>query len=310
MARASLIDIACNLTDPMFRGVYGGKQRHEDDLDDVLSRSKDANVGKIIITGTDLCESMSAVSLASGHGNLFATVGCHPTRCKEFGETEEQAEEYLSKLRQVITSSSKVVAVGELGLDYDRTHFCPIPVQKKGFERQLALSQESKLPLFLHCRNAFAEFHDILSRNRDKFVTGVVHSFDGTAEQAQAFIDMGLFIGLNGCSLKTEDNLSAVKSIPADKILLETDAPWCEVKPSHAGFKYLSSKIDSRKKEKFVKGMQVKGRNEPCNIVNVLDIVAVVKGIDRDELAEQVRVTTESVFKLSASSSSLSGDRE
>ena len=293
-----LIDIACNLTDPVFRGVYHGHAKHADDFEDVMKRAESKNVSKIIVTGTNLSESEHAVNLAGQHAHLYATVGCHPTRCQEFGSHEDEAEEYLSRLRDLMRSSDKVVAVGELGLDYDRTMFCPIEVQKKRFEMQLRLSAETNLPLFLHCRSAFRDFKGILDRNREKFTSGVVHSFDGTAEEAQAFIDMGLMIGLNGCSLKTEANLEALQSIPVDKIMLETDAPWCEIKQTHASFKHVKSLIESRKKEKFQKGFQVRGRNEPCNIVQVLEVVAAVKGMHADELADVVAKTTQSVFKL------------
>lgn len=294
----NLIDIACNLTDPAFRGVYNGRQKHADDFEDVMRRAAENNVVRIIVTGTNAEESRQAVDMANQRENLSATVGCHPTRCQEFGDTEEEAQRYMDRLRGLIKSSKKVVAVGELGLDYDRTMFCPADVQRKRFEMQLELSVESCLPLFLHCRNAFPDFQEILDRNRDKFGTGVVHSFDGTGEQAHRLIGMGLYIGLNGCSLKTEENLKAVKQIPADKIMLETDAPWCDIRPTHASYQHVRTKFDSRKKERFEMGLQVKNRNEPCNIVQVLEVVAGVKGMDVDELADLVKETTESVFKL------------
>lgn len=171
---------------------------------------------------------------------LYFTVGCHPTRCGEF---VSDPEAYYSKLCEAIeTHRSKVVAIGECGLDYDRLHFCDVATQKIYFERQLELIQRFKLPLFLHCRNAFDDFYDILTRNASKITAGgVVHSFDGTLEQALKFIELGYYIGLNGCSLKTAEQLKVVAQIPNERILLETDCPWCGIRPSHAG-KFLLSK--------------------------------------------------------------------
>lgn len=105
--------------------------------------------------------------------------------------------------------------------------------------------------------------------SKDETLTGVVHSFDGTIEQAKRFIDLGYYIGLNGCSLKTQENLETVKNLPQDRILLETDCPWCEIRPSHAGFKFISNEnkdMPAVKKEKWNAEAMVKSRNEPCNI--------------------------------------------
>lgn len=165
---------------------------------------------------------------------LFFTVGCHPTRCNEF---ESDPDKYYSQLCTAIEEHrNKVVAIGECGLDYDRLHFCKADVQKKYFERQLDLVVKYKLPLFLHCRNSFDDFYDIIQRNLAKITNGgVVHSFDGTIEEAKKLIEIGFYIGLNGCSLKTEDQLKVVAQIPNERILIETDCPWCGIRPSHAG---------------------------------------------------------------------------
>ena len=107
------------------------------------------------------------------------------------------------------------------------------------FERQLDLADKFWLPLFLHCRSAHDDFIEILTKNKDKIKGGVVHTFDGTLEQAKKLIDMGLYIGINGCSLKTEANLKVAAAIPNDKIMIETDSPWCEIRKSHAGNYFL-----------------------------------------------------------------------
>lgn len=103
------------------------------------------------------------------------------------------------------------------------------------FEKQLELADKYDLPLFLHCRTAHDDLISIINKNKSKIRKGgVVHTFDGNLEQAKKFIAMGFHIGINGCSLKSEANLDVVKNIPNDKIMIETDSPWCEIRPSHA----------------------------------------------------------------------------
>ncbi|CAH1954978.1 unnamed protein product [Acanthoscelides obtectus] len=282
----------------MYLGIYNGSKKHESDLQQILQRSWAAGLCKMIITGGNLEESRKSVELTNMDDRLYATVGCHPTRCGEFEENGTNPEDYLQKLKDTILSKQdKVVAIGECGLDYDRTQFCSKDVQKKYFEYQLKLTEYFKLPLFLHCRNAADDLYNILSKHSG--LEGVVHSFDGTSEEANKFIDLGYYIGLNGCSLKTEENLEVVKALPAEKILFETDCPWCEIRPTHAGYKYIQREnldFPSVKKEKWKPDHMVKSRNEPCNIRHVLDIVSAIRNEDPDELCEKVFQNTLSLF--------------
>ena len=89
--------------------------------------------------------------------------------------------------------------------------------------------------MYLHNRNTGNDFYDIVKKNRNRFTSGVVHSFTGSKDEVKQIIELGLFIGLNGCSFKTAENLEVVKTIPVDKIMLETDSPYCEIRKSHAG---------------------------------------------------------------------------
>ena len=141
----------------------------------------------------------------------------------------------------------------------------------------------------------------MIARNRSRFTQGLVHSFTGSLAHMKSLTeDHSLYIGINGCSLKTNENLEVVKEIPIDKLLLETDAPWCDCRPTHSSSSILQTNLQnlmnhhgiptfrSLKKEKFEMGQMVKSRNEPCNLYQILFIVAALKKIDPAELAEQV----------------------
>lgn len=144
------------------------------------------------------------------------------------------------------SSSPALVAFGEFGLDYDRLHYASKEVQLHSFAAQLRLaaSLSPQLPLFLHSRAAHADFVRLL---KDAFGErlerlergGVVHSFTGTVDEMRELAGLGLYIGVNGCSFKTAENCAVVREIDLARLMLETDGPWCEVRPSHEGWKYL-----------------------------------------------------------------------
>ncbi|KAF9913509.1 TatD DNase [Lobosporangium transversale] len=303
-----LIDIGINLTDPMFRGVYHGKQTHEDDLQHVLSRAKRAGVDRMIVTTGNLSDCHEAMDLVKSHDDLFMTVGCHPTRCSEFEAHESGPEAYFNALKTILDNPearSKIVAIGECGLDYDRLQFCPKETQRKYFERQFELAEATRLPMFLHNRNTEGDFGKLISENRSRFTHGVVHSFTGTLEEMQQYLDLGLYIGINGCSLKTEDNLKVAASVPLDRLMLETDGPWCDIRPTHASHKHLSSMTHeqqaiynppAKKKERFEAGSMVKNRNEPCTMGQVLHVIASLHSMETEKLADVVYRNTTMVF--------------
>lgn len=292
------IDIGANLTDPMYQGVYNDNKKHAPDLPDVLDRSWNQGMSKIIITGGSLEDSKKALDLAQTNDKLYCTVGCHPTRSLEF-DKEGEPDMYLSGLAELCNQNSgKVVAFGEFGLDYVREKFAPKEVQIKYFKEQLKLNEKLRLPMFLHCRAASSDFLKLLESHKSLIEEcgGVVHSFDGSKEDVKAITELGLHIGINGCSLKTDENLEVLKTIPNDRLMIETDCPWCEVRPRHAGFPFIKTQFPSVKKEKWQSGSMVKGRNEPANIVQVMEIIASVKETDISLLSKLIYENTMKVF--------------
>ena len=299
----SLVDIGANLLDPMFQGIYRDKARHPADFSAVLSRARQAGVTRIMVTAGSLQESREALELCqkseAAWPSLCCTVGVHPTRCSEFDETGSPEAHLRALVEAAKAAGPFCSAIGECGLDYDRLHFCPRDVQLRYFERQLVeLAIPLQKPLFLHCRTseAASDLAVLLEKYRESLPAqpGVVHSFDGSLEEAEKFISLGFFIGINGCSLKTQENLAVVKSLPEKSILLETDAPWCGIKASHAGYHYVQSTWDEVKKpERWEEGKCVKDRCEPCQMRQVLEVVAGCRGISPDALAKAVLQNTE-----------------
>ncbi|WFD34494.1 hypothetical protein MCUN1_001335 [Malassezia cuniculi] len=293
----------------MFRGVYHEKTKHLPDLEQVLARAEAAGVAAQIVTAGSLSEVDEAAAI-SGR-NLFCTAGCHPTRAVELESYPGGAAAYVEALAErVAAHKHKVVAIGECGLDYDRLHFAPAEAQKRAFDAQLELAERLRLPLFLHSRAAHSDLVSILAPRlaalrralaaeepadeHSPGSVGVVHSFTGTKEEAEELVRLGLFIGINGCSLKTEENLQVVRSIPLTRIMLETAvlAAAREANPD------IPPGPDRVKPEKWRADALVKGRNEPSAIVDVALVVAQLKGVSLAELAEHAFNNTQRLFAL------------
>ncbi|KAM7194886.1 hypothetical protein V8F20_007751 [Naviculisporaceae sp. PSN 640] len=183
------------------------------------------------------------------------TPACGPDPTKPIldgeGVDHVRSDTIISDLEKLINdarsdSSKGLVAFGEFGLDYDRLHYCSKEVQLHSFAVQLKLAASLKpqLPLFLHSRAAHQDFVRLLKEAFGEKLErlekgGVVHSFTGTVEEMRELMDLGLYIGINGCSFKTAENCAVVKEVDLTKLMIETDGPWCEVRPTHEGWKYL-----------------------------------------------------------------------
>ncbi|KAI9714417.1 MAG: hypothetical protein M1820_000378 [Bogoriella megaspora] len=309
------IDIGINLTDPVFRGNYHGKQVHENDFDALLQRALEAGCRKFMVTGSDLKESEHAVEIAKAHsGFCYATIGVHPCSATQFSSHPNGPSSYLSSLHNLATTSQAAghaVAFGEIGLDYDRLSLCPKETQLEYFDKQLDLAAEIGMPLFLHMRAAMDDFERILRKGEDEEEAGrwgklrrkggLVHSFTGTMEEMRRVLDLGFDVGINGCSMKTEENVAVVREVPLERLQIETDGPWCEMRPSHASAKFLEgapSLPKAVKKEKWSQEFMVKGRNEPCAISQVAWAIAKIKGVEVEQVCEAAWNNSISMFGL------------
>ncbi len=215
-APSPLIDIGVNLTN----------KRFSDKLEPVLTRARDAGVESCIITGTDEASSEAAIELCQAFAEqfpaaLYSTCGIHPHDASHFN-----ANSY-GNLRE-LAQCEFVKAIGETGLDFNRD-FSPRPLQEKAFESQLELAIEMQLPIFMHERDAHARFFDIIRNYRDQLVDGVVHCFTGSKEALFDYLDLDLHIGITGwvCDERRGQELQAlVGNIPAQRLMIETDAPY------------------------------------------------------------------------------------
>eukprot|EP00301_Raphidiophrys_heterophryoidea_P027262 c9573_g1_i2.p3 GENE.c9573_g1_i2~~c9573_g1_i2.p3 ORF type:complete len:181 (-),score=55.21 c9573_g1_i2:82-624(-) len=138
--------------------------------------------------------------------------------------------------------------------------------------------------------------HRLLRKHRSRISGGVVHSFTGSVAELKAHLDLGMYVGINGCSLKTEDNIAAVRELPLDRLMLETDAPWCEIRGSSAASGHVVSQWPVCKKESFEMGKCVKSRQEPCHMRQVLEVVAAVKGLSQKDVADAAYQNTMKLF--------------
>ncbi|MAM70610.1 MAG: hydrolase TatD [Gammaproteobacteria bacterium] len=259
-----LIDIGANLSHESF----------SDDLDAVLEQAEQAGIEKLVVTGTNTQSSHRAIELCEQFPHLLvSTVGLHPHEASSFNPEMEDAFRELAR-------HDCVKAIGETGLDFNR-NYSPHEDQEKAFRAQLALAVELNLPLFLHQRDAHERFMPILQEYRGQLGKVVVHCFTGSAGELEDYLDLDLHIGITGwvCDERRGYSLHPLlKKIPANRLMLETDAPY--LMPRN-----ISPKPKSR-------------RNEPANLLYVLQMVADCLEMDMNSLAKQTSSTARDFFAL------------
>ena len=197
----------------------------EDDLPGVLERASELGVSRFICVGTNLEDSRRSLELAEQYDSIYATAGIHPHDAKD------AKEGYLQEL-ETLLSHPKMVACGEMGLDFFRNISEPA-TQKKVFREQLDLAEKLKKPVIFHNRNADEDIINILSEKRD--IKGVSHCFSSTLETANIFITLGFYISFSGnLTFKNSTLPSVAEHLPLDKLLVETDSPFLSPMP-HRG---------------------------------------------------------------------------
>ncbi len=198
------------------------------DLDDVLARARATGVRRMLTVGTDVESTRAAVALAEREAGVWASVGVHP---HEAAALDDAALLELERLAQ----SPRVVAVGEIGLDFYRD-LSPRDAQERAFRRQLDLARRLGKPVLVHCRDAHAEVLAILAEERVGEVGGIMHCFSGDVEIARRCLDLGLLVSLAGPVTypKARALPDVARFVPADRLVIETDCPYLPPQP-HRG---------------------------------------------------------------------------
>lgn len=245
--------------------------RLQDDLEGVLGRARAAGLVQIVAVGTTAVDSARVIEIAESHPGVFAAVGVQPNHVAEAQESDWPRIEELAE-------HDRVAAIGETGLDryWDHT---PFAQQQDWFDLHLRLGSRLDLPVVIHCRDCEADLIDQL-RRWQKPVRGVLHSFTGTLDDAQQFLELGLYISFAGMvtfSNKSLDSLRAVAGrVPLDRLLIETDSPYLSPQP-------------------------VRGRpNQPAHLAWTADFLAGVVGLSPPEFASQTTANARRLFTLPA----------
>jgi len=257
-----LIDTHCHLT----------FEQLADDIENVLERSKAADVTGWITIGTDTEHNRKAVELAGRFENMYAAVGIHPHDAKDV------TSRTIAELKE-LAGNKKVVAIGETGLDF-HYNFSEQPAQRRAFAAQLQIAQELNLPVIIHCREAFEETMDILGQflRLNGRLNGVVfHCFGGTTEQARIVLDYGFHISFTGVVTfrNAETTRRAAKMVPVERLMLETDCPYMSPEPM--------------RKQKI---------NEPALMIHTARFLAELKEMDLTDFTDAVTATSKAFFGL------------
>jgi len=251
-----LIDSHAHLDNQQFAG----------DRSEVIQRARDNGISAIVSIGCDLDSSRSNAELATRHDDIYAAVGIHPHDASQLDDSA------IEELRRLTLGNGKVVAIGEIGLDYFRDH-SPRDVQQKAFRRQIALARELAKPIVVHDREAHADVLTTLVEEKAADIGGVLHCFSGDLDMAREVIDLGFYISFPGTITypKNEAIRQIIETLPIESLLVETDCPYLSPQPFRGK------------------------RNEPAHVRVTAEALADIKGLT---LADVARITSLNCRKL------------
>jgi len=242
--------------------------KFDNDRDNVIKQCREEGVELILNAGADVETSVKSIALAKEYDFIYAAVGVHPHSASDM---DEDTISVLASLAE----NKKVRAIGEIGLDY-HYDYSPRDVQKRRFIEQIDLARQLKLPVIVHDREAHGDIMDIFKKNRIKEVGGVLHSFSGSAEMALECLRLGLYISISGpvTFANAKKTIEAVKEVPMDMLLIETDSPYLTPVP-HRG-----------------------KRNYPGYVRYVAEKVAEIKGLSYEEVAQKTNENGRRLFGI------------
>jgi TatD DNase family protein len=248
--------------------VHLNDEQFKEDLEDVIQRAKEQKVEKMVVVGFDRPTITRAMELIEKYDFLYASIGWHPVDAIDMKEEDLQWIEELC-------SHPKVVALGEMGLDYhwDKS---PKDIQKQVFRKQIQLARKVKLPIIIHNREATQDIIDILKEEHAHEVGGIMHCFSGSAETAKECVEMNFYISLGGpVTFKNAKKPKEVAvEVPFDRLLVETDCPYLAPHPYRGK------------------------RNEPGYVKLVAEQIAELRGVTLEEVANQTTANAKKLFGI------------
>ncbi len=248
--------------------VHLNAEQFKEDVDIVIKRAIETGVEKFVVVGFDEQTIKGAIELAEMYGRIYAAVGWHPV------DAIDLTEEHLLLIEK-LASHPKVVAIGEIGLDYywDKS---PKEIQKEAFRKQLKLAKKVSLPVIIHNRDAHDDIVKILKEEEASTVGGIMHCFSGSLETAKECIKMNFYISLGGpVTFKNSKRPKEIaREIPLEKLLIETDCPYLAPHPYRGK------------------------RNEPAFVKLVAEEIAFLKGVSYEEVARVTTANAKKVFNV------------